>query len=1173
MATRPSREQSKDDSSSAVSSNTTFSRKAIRAYCISANGFCTLKDPKKCFVLSCQFCTNVSVRFILNKNQQSSPRIPAGFSQIIFPKAARKIDSRYAAQRRGAQVLKDRAYHTGVPILPLLEQGYDINDTRDRHAVVPFLSFFLALLFHSSDSRHVRRRHIRASHFKRQSIPSTLPGNWTSEGCVTDNPAARTLSGPSFTNTTGMTVENCITFCSGSSTGANSIPAQSTSFIFAGVEFGQECYCDNFIENGGTNASATDCSMACTGNSSELCGGPNRLNLFFSGGTPPPVPTVVPSSGLWESLGCFSDDVNNRTLSTPVGVDGDMTVPACVAACQADNFPLAGLEFSTQCYCGTNIEGEGAPASSGCNMACQGNSTTLCGGANRLNVYNFTGTISGPPVVNPPAGGNGVNPNVHPVTSGLPTPWVYSGCYVDNAFGRILGTEQPDNDTLTVESCIAFCESENFTLTGLEFGVQCFCDNDVIEGGVLAPEDTDCDMACGGNATEACGGPDRMSIYSSTANVTLLPVPTPQNTSLPGQWQYVGCLAEPGANRTFPYQLIFQNNNSATNCLTQCSDFGYPAAGMEFGDECWCGDVTDIAANGGKPASETDCNAPCSGDPIHLCGGSERLTLYEWQGNLNTWHTPENTGFYEYLIGGLVIPLIANLGLNNKVQFLEKFGTGPPNSTGAYELDLTLVDDFTKSWREMHVKTDVFCSGSLTLPDKAGRLINVGGWSLVSTFGIRLYTPSGSAGVNGTTDWEENPNELELQVPFIVLRFKDEILTISPFTQNGRWYPGVMMMANGTILVVGGENGSNGPPVPTLEILPTPEGGNTTLFMDWLQRTDPNNLYPFLFVLPSGGILVIYYNEARILDEVTFDTIKMLPNVPGAVNNFLAGRTYPMEGTAVMLPQFAPYTDPVTVLVCGGSTIGAAIALDNCVSTQPDVDESQWAIERMPSKRVMTCMVPLPDGTFMIMNGAQQGVAGFGLATDPNLQALLYDPSQPLGSRMSILNTTIVDRLYHSEAILLNDGRVLVSGSDPEDPRFPQEYRVEVYYPPYLTSGLTQPEFTINETDWAYNGQYLITVTLHEGTTSGMRVSLLGAVSSTHGNSMGSRTIFPDFSCSGNTCTITAPPNAHISPPGWFQLFVLDGPTPSFSQWVRIGGDPAELGNWPDFPDFTTPGI
>jgi hypothetical protein len=51
------------------------------------------------------------------------------------------------------------------------------------------------------------------------------------------------------------------------------------------------------------------------------------------------------------------------------------------------------------------------------------------------------------------------------------------------------------------------------------------------------------------------------------------------------------------------------------------------------------------------------------------------------------------------------------------------------NSTGAYELDPTLVNDFDHAWREMHVKTNVFCSGSIVLPDKAGRQINVGGWS------------------------------------------------------------------------------------------------------------------------------------------------------------------------------------------------------------------------------------------------------------------------------------------------------------------------------------------------------------------------------------------------------------------------------------------------------------
>lgn len=236
----------------------------------------------------------------------------------------------------------------------------------------------------------------------------------------------------------------------------------------------------------------------------------------------------------------------------------------------------------------------------------------------------------------------------------------------------------------------------------------------------------------------------------------------------------------------------------------------------------------------------------------------------------------------------------------------------------------------------------------------------------------------------------------------------------------------------------------------------------------------------------------------------------------------------------------------------------------------------------------MTCMAPLPDGTILILNGAQHGVAGFGryrqyrktyisfltasgLADDPNLNAILYDPSQPVNARISIMANTTVARLYHSEAILLADGRVMVSGSDPQDGVHPEEYRVEVFTPPYLLSGLPQPNFTVENIDWGYNEAITFTVT--SGSTASLRVSLLGLVVSTHGNSMGQRTFFPEVSCTGNNCTLITPLNANVCPPAWFQMFVLDGPTPSVAQFVRIGGDPAGIGNWPDYPDFTTPGL
>ena len=107
----------------------------------------------------------------------------------------------------------------------------------------------------------------------------------------------------------------------------------------------------------------------------------------------------------------------------------------------------------------------------------------------------------------------------------------------------------------------------------------------------------------------------------------------------------------------------------------------------------------------------------------------------------------------------------------------------------------------------------------------------------------------------------------------------------------------------------------------------------------------------------------VYYNEARILDPVTFATVSVLPNIPGAVNDceplekfsdylltlgkVTAGRTYPLAGALAPLPQSYPYTDPLQILICGGSTIGGGYALDNCVTTAPEAPNPTWTIERM----------------------------------------------------------------------------------------------------------------------------------------------------------------------------------------------------------------------------------
>jgi hypothetical protein len=156
--------------------------------------------------------------------------------------------------------------------------------------------------------------------------------------------------------------------------------------------------------------------------------------------------------------------------------------------------------------------------------------------------------------------------------------------------------------------------------------------------------------------------------------------------------------------------------------------------------------------------------------------------------------------------------------------------------------------------------------------------------------------------------------------------------------------------------------------------------------LDWLNRTDPNNLYPFVFVLPSGnlfvgGFIIFTFRFQLNLCVLQFTTMRPASSTQGplipskhcliflrqlVIVRFLTldhgtfvhrsplvlgGRTYPLQGAAVMFPQHAPYTDPLEVLVCGGSTPGPGTALDNCVSIQPEAESATWTLERMVSLR------------------------------------------------------------------------------------------------------------------------------------------------------------------------------------------------------------------------------
>lgn len=89
--------------------------------------------------------------------------------------------------------------------------------------------------------------------------------------------------------------------------------------------------------------------------------------------------------------------------------------------------------------CGSEIANGGGPAdATDCDMTCAGDVTEFCGGPNRLNVYNYTGT--GLPSQGGGGGGDGGGgpTTVFPVLSDLPTGWAYNACWMYVLLGPTL---------------------------------------------------------------------------------------------------------------------------------------------------------------------------------------------------------------------------------------------------------------------------------------------------------------------------------------------------------------------------------------------------------------------------------------------------------------------------------------------------------------------------------------------------------------------------------------------------------------------------------------------------------------------------------------------------------------------------------------------------------------
>ncbi|KAI1812092.1 WSC domain-containing protein [Poronia punctata] len=173
-----------------------------------------------------------------------------------------------------------------------------------------------------------------------------------------------------------MTVETCVSECKGN------------GYRLAGLSYYGVCYCGQTVST--ALLEEDQCSFACTGNSSQSCGGDTQINIWMD----PTFPPIEQQNDISEyvPVGCWTDDSSEgRALFyRQDNVDAStMTTDSCLKSCLNGGFPFAGTEYGGECYCGV-VVGNGtqlATDAETCNVPCNGNKNQVCGGPSRLSLY------------------------------------------------------------------------------------------------------------------------------------------------------------------------------------------------------------------------------------------------------------------------------------------------------------------------------------------------------------------------------------------------------------------------------------------------------------------------------------------------------------------------------------------------------------------------------------------------------------------------------------------------------------------------------------------------------------------------------------------------------------------------------------------------------------------
>ena len=381
----------------------------------------------------------------------------------------------------------------------------------------------------------------------------------------------------------------------------------------------------------------------------------------------------------------------------------------------------------------------------------------------------------------------------------------------------------------------------------------------------------------------------------------------------------------------------------------------------------------------------------------------------------------------------------------------------------------------------------IFCSGHTLLSD--GKVL-VNGGHISDHHGIpdaNLFDP-------GTMTWSSKP----------------------PMAK-GRWYPTTTSLANGEAVTIAGRD-QGGMPVTVPEVW-TGSG--------WRKLTSATRslpYYPRTFLAPNGKVFYAGENSGSL-----YLTTSGTGTWTASASRLYGTRDY---GSAVM------YQPGKILSVGGGRTTNTAEIID--LNQASPV--WKWTNPMVYRRRHLNATI-LPTGQVLVTGGTSG--TGFSDEAGAVFASELWNPGT--GSWRTLASNS-VRRVYHSTALLLPDGRVLLTGSGDATGNA-DHYNAELFSPPYLFSG-ARPAISSAPTTLGYGQSFF----LGTPTPSAIaRVTLIRLGSVTHAFDSNQRFNELRFVRTTGGLTVTTPASRNVAPPGHYMVFVLNGTgVPSTARIIRI---------------------